>query len=255
VEEVVKSIAARFAGRAKARSLVAAWRLAERAIRGFHPNPLYFLWGPWYRLWVRPLVPDIAAIPEADRAYYERKMLTTHHNPNRVDLSRDVLFHLMDAAEAAKAVSRIDRRALPHLGRALDRLEGEDAPVFVDLRDRLTALSHWMVTRRNVAAWIAGVKGFLETTAPKKRGKHRADLAEMVSSEIANIRGLRKFLAGCETEVMAVSRGEETTFIHDGKFDDHLAKKIELMKRYGRRKPRIDPDFLWRTGGWEPGSV
>jgi hypothetical protein len=143
-------------------------------------------------------------------------------------------------------VTRIDRRALPHLARAIERLEREEAPVFVDLRDRLTALSHWMTTRRNVAAWIAGVKGFLETGAPK----HRADLAEMVKSEIANIRGLRKFLAGCGTEVMAVSEGEETTFIHDATFDDHLARKIDLMKRYGRRKPRIDPDFLWRTGGW-----
>ena len=62
---------------------MAAWRLAEKAIRGFMPNPLYFLWGVWYRLWIRPLVPDIDAIPEAERAYYEREMLSTHHNPNR----------------------------------------------------------------------------------------------------------------------------------------------------------------------------
>ena len=247
VEAVTLSIAARFAGRAKARSLVSVWRLAEKAIRGFMPNQLYFLWGPWYRLWVRPLVPDIDAIPSAEREYYEGAMLSTHHNPNRVDLSRDVLFHLMDAALGAKAVSRIDRRALPHLKRALDRLAGEEAPVFVDLRDRLTALRHWMMTRRNVASWIANVKGYLGTTAKKKRAAHRTALAEMVRSEIANARGLREFLASCETEVMAVSAGEETTFIYDAKFGDHLAKKIDLMKRYGHRAPRIDADFMWRV--------
>jgi len=235
VEGVIRSIAARFAGRGKARSLVAAWRLVEKAIRGFMPNPLYFLWGPWYRLWVRPLVPDIDAIPEKEREYYEKRMLSTHHNPNRVDLSRDVLFHLMDAREAAKAVSRIDRRALPHLARALDRLAGEDAPVFIDLRDRLNALRHWMITRRNVASWIANVKGHLETTGEKKRAAHRKALAGMVSSEIANVKGLRTFLAACETEVMSVSAGEETTFIYDATFDDHLGRKMLRSARSADR--------------------
>ena len=63
-------------------------------------------------------MPDIEAIPERERAYYERHLLTTHHNPTRVDLSRDVLFDLMTPALAAKAARRIDRRALPPLAQA-----------------------------------------------------------------------------------------------------------------------------------------
>ena len=59
------------------------------------PNPLYLSWGVWYRILVRPLVPDIDRIPETEREYYERHMLATHHNPTRVDPSRDALWELI----------------------------------------------------------------------------------------------------------------------------------------------------------------
>ncbi|MHC4471395.1 MAG: hypothetical protein ACYS99_10565 [Planctomycetota bacterium] len=243
VDGVVGEIAADFAG-ARADALVDAWRLTEEAIRGFDPNPLYFTWGVWYRLQVRPLVPDIEAIPTEERAYYENVMLSTHHNPNRVDLSRDVLFTLMSPARAAKAAARIDRNALPKLDAAIDAADGFD-----DLRDRLVALRCWMTTRRSVAVWIANVKGYLATKNENRRAGCRRRLAEMVEAEIANARSLLRLWRESDTEFMAISKGSETTFIYDDRFGDHLVRKIDLMERYGDREPRIDDDLMYRVAG------
>ena len=89
----IERIARGWAGERFAGTLCEAWRLAEEAILAY-PNvtPLYSTMGfVWYRLWVRPLVPNIEAIEARDRAYYQDFMCTTPHNPNNVDLSRDVL--------------------------------------------------------------------------------------------------------------------------------------------------------------------
>ena len=77
-------------------TLLQAWSLVEDAIEAFpHVSALYSMYGfVWYRLWVRPLVPNIEAIPLEERAYYQNHMCTTPHNPNNVDLARDVLFQL-----------------------------------------------------------------------------------------------------------------------------------------------------------------
>jgi len=250
VEDIVSAVARDGVGTERQAVLVQAWRQVDRAVRGFMPNPLYFLWGVWYRLWVRPLVPDIEAIPERERAYYEKHLLSTHHNPTRVDLSRDVLFDLMDAATARKAVARIDRHALPPLDRALEILDAHaDHPLFLDQRDRVEALRCWFATRRSVAAWIANVHGFLQARNAKTRAACRRRLIHMVLSEIANAERLLALRRRSRTTFMAVSAGRETTFIYDRNFDRHLERKIRLMKRYGDRPPRIDEGIIWRVRG------
>jgi hypothetical protein len=254
VETALGETAAGWIGEEHAAALVEVWRETEQAIRGFMPNPLYFCWGVWYRILVRPLVPDIDAIPDRERAYYERHVLTTHHNPTRVDLSRDVLFRLMTPALAAKAARRIDRRALPRLARArawLGRLQAAagDADVLADLADRLEALTYWMTTRRSVATWIADVHGYLATSSATKRRTCRRRLTEMVTAEIENARALLALWKRSPVDFMAVSEGEETTFIYDRSFGAHLKRKIRLMERYGDREPRIDEDLMWRVEG------
>jgi hypothetical protein len=247
VETALHSIARSYVG-PDAEALVSVWRQTEKAIRRFMPNPLYFLWGVWYRLLIRPLVPNIEAIPVADRAYYERHLLSTHHNPNRVDLSRDVLFDLVSVEEAAVAVQRIEERALPALdkARALLAKLGEHE-VFTDLRDRLDALRCFMVTRAHVAAWIANVRGYMETEDPERHAAQRKALSRMVRAEIANTKELLALLTRSDTELMSISSGEETTFIYDERFAGYLEQKIELMKKYGGRKPHIDFDLKWRV--------
>ena len=259
VDEHVNAIAAEWAGEEHAAPLVRAWREAEAAIRGYVPNPLYVLWSVWYRLLTRPLVPDIEGIPARERAYYERHMLTTHHNPNRNDLARDVLFTLMTPAEARRAVRRTDAHSLPRIDRAVALLEARveslgrrrdpGRAVLVDQRDRLRGLRSWLTTGRNVSAWIADVHGYLEAPDRRTRRACRQRLARMVADEIANARALLTLWRTTRVRFMAVAEGEESTFLYGKRFPHQVARKIALMERYGDLEPRIDRDIQWRVAG------
>jgi hypothetical protein len=249
VDRVVAELAEEWVGPRAASRLVRVWRDTDRAIRAFHPNPLYFSWNVWYRILTRPLVSDIEAIPERERRYYERHVLTTHHNPTRFDLRRDVLFDLMTPQVAARAVKRIDRGALPLLERAIGRLESaaEEGEVFSDQLDRLRALRCWFVTNRNVCAWIADVHGYLDSDDRRVRAACRARLREMIESEIANAKALLDLWRESETVFMAIAEVGETTFIHGRRFGAQLRNKIRLMEEYRDLPPRIDPEVMWRV--------
>ncbi|MEW6744959.1 MAG: hypothetical protein AB1486_19570 [Planctomycetota bacterium] len=251
IEETVLEIASGWAGRSEARALVRAWRLLERGIRGFVPNPLYFSWGVWYRILVRPLVPDIEKIPERERAYYERFLLATHHNPTRFDLARDVLFQLMTPEEAESAVRRDDTACLPWLERALELLERESRDgaeaVLADQRDRARALRCWCTTYRNVAEWIVTVHGYLRAKGGEARAAFEGRLQEMIDFEVANACELLELWESSATVFMAISREAETTFVYDGHFGQHLCRKIALMERYRHERPHIDSGVMWRV--------
>ena len=201
----------------------------------------------WYRIWIRPLVPDIDAIPEEDRKYYESHLLATPHNPNRIDLNMDILFELGGPELARRIADRIDANALPPLVSLLERLEnvdefgpGEgDLRVFVDLRDRLRGLKCWYTTQRNVQAWIAGVHGFLRSRTDRERDQHRDYLDRMMDSEIESTKAL----------IMVVSELGESTHMYGNNFAEHLERKLDLMDRYRSLPPRIDPNFIWRVPG------
>ena len=139
--------------------------------RGFPvPVQIYSGWGVWYRLLVRPIVPDIEKISEEDRAYYEQFLLAPPHNRCRVDFRYDVGFDLITPQDAMTCLTLIDANVLPAAADAL-RLAGElkakaategERSVAVDLYDRMVALHCWYRTQRNVTAWIAGVHTYLE---------------------------------------------------------------------------------------------
>ena len=250
IDETVKEIAVSWAGKSQAARMVRAWRLTDQAIRCYHPNPLYLSWNCWYRILTRPLVPDIEKIPERQRSYYEDHVLTTHHNPTRFDLRRDVLFDLMPPEIAAKSVKRIDRSSLPKLERAIKTLEEADAgthELLVDQLDRLRALRCWMITNRNVAVWIETVHGYLDTKNRARRAAYRKRLREMIRLEIANAKELLHLWKRSKTVFMAVAEEKDTTFIHSPQFGDHLRRKIRLMERYGDHPPYIDPNVMWRV--------
>ncbi|MFC1726763.1 hypothetical protein ACFL4T_14160, partial [candidate division KSB1 bacterium] len=109
IDKIVEKMAKKWAGEKYSGDLRKFWTYVEEGIRNYLPVFLYSLWGiTWYRLWIRPLIPDIEKISENDSKYYEEHMLTTPHNPTRVDLNRDVGFTLMPLDFARKTVERID---------------------------------------------------------------------------------------------------------------------------------------------------
>jgi hypothetical protein len=255
----IADIARRWAGAELAPALTRAWSLAEQAILAF-PNisTLYSTIGfTWYRLWARPLVPNIEAIPRKQRAYYEDFMCTTPHNPNNVDLSRDVLFRLTTAEKSRVDVERIDRGVWAPLDRAIARLESA-APkaeatlgarnVIADQTARLQALRCWLMTQRNVAAWVAGVYGWMEASSAARKQRYRAMLDDMIEKEIANSEALMR-LADAGVEFMATTDKGETPLMHGRNLKELLRRRVRLMARHKDDEPFIDHEYTMRMAG------
>jgi hypothetical protein len=253
VDAVLERAATEWVGAGRAEALTALWDRVDAAVERLPAVPLYSDFGfVWMRLWTRPLVPDIEAIPEAERRYYERLMVSPANNPNINDLSKDVLFELLTEASGRRKARQFDDNVLPRLDRALADARAAAAAsedgraVFADLRDRIRALRCWATTMRNTCAWVAGVHGALEADDEARAQGCRQEIREMVESEIANARDLLDLWRTASTEFMLVADGGATPFVHGERFGEHLERKIDLMQAYGDRPPAIDEGIVWR---------
>jgi hypothetical protein len=259
VDGTIQEIAEQYTGPEFADVLKQGWQSVDLSVRSFVPLSIYTSYGVvWQRLFVRPLVPDIDAIPEEDRSYYENYMCTSIHNPNRIDLSRDVLFELLSTEYANKARKLIENNVWGPLDSALqifeqnltkaERIKNKRAiSVFRDQLDRCRALRCLFVTLQNTATWIYAVRQYLETSNPKLKNQCRNILEKMIDSEIQNSRDLIALWENSPVEWMIVSGEKETPFIYGGNFPDLLRKKIVLMKKYRNAVPRIDPEYMFRV--------
>jgi hypothetical protein len=252
----LRSQSAKWVGENLAADLVKVWRHVDAAFRSF-PIPIwiYAAWSVWYRLAVRPLIPNLEIISESDRAYYENFLLAAPHNRNRVDLRYDVGFDLIEPAAAALAVRHMDEDLFPEINTAIALLDGMFAlaateaatACLADQFDRLRALRCWFGTQRNVAAWVASVHGYLESATEKIRRECKTMLRHLVLDEIENTKALLRLWKTAKTNWMIVSAVGETTFIYGKNFGDLLQRKIELMAGRENDEPFIDPDFQWRV--------
>ena len=241
----------------EAAALVRAWRMADSAVGAFPDVPLYGNgWAfAWYRHWVRPFVPDIGAIPLAERTYYERYMIATFNNPTLVDFGADALWLLMDTPRASAIVRQADSLAFGPLDRGIALLRSlapsgpsPQGPV-TDQRDRLVALRCYYRTLRNIAGWVAGVHGYLDARNQGAREQSLRALRETIDDEIANASALRDLWKASRTEFMPVASVGENSGLYGENFGGLLGKKIDLMRRHRNDTPAIDPAFMWRAPG------
>lgn len=259
VGRALQAIARDYAGAELAPDLVRGWRLVEQAIRHFTPMSLYSGFGTvWNRLLVRPLVPDIDRIPDADRAYYEKFLVGAVHNPNKVDLAKDVLFQLISKEYACRAYHRIDRNVWKPLDGAV-KLFGQKSiearrrrlvrphDVFQDQYYRARALRCLYRTLRNAAVWIYAVYEYMESRSEKKKNNCRALLKDMIDQEIRNTRDWIKLWREAPLEWMAISGFGETPFIYGENFPELLEKKIVLMRAHRNDAPFIDAEYMYRV--------
>lgn len=261
IDEFIERMAGRWVGSELSGKLIDAWKLFERAYRAYPPMFLYSGFGHvWYKLWIRPIIPDIERIPEVQRAYYEDFMLTTPHNPTRVDFNRDVLFVLSTPEHARKTMQRIDENvygalndAIQCLEKVCDSLDETDLrrKVFTDQRDRMIGFKCWVRTLRNVAAWIAGVHTYLNSNDPSVKAENRKLVHDLVLDEIENAKELLRLWETSNTEFMIISETGETSFIYGENIGQKIRRKIELMQGRENDEPYIDPDFMWRVPGYE----
>ncbi len=252
IDESIAGIAKKWAGEENYKNLVEAWNYTEEAIKNFPIlTVLYCIYGfTWYRLWTRPYVPNIEAIPETERRYYEEFMCTTPHNPNNVDLAKDVLFELATQEKAENTVKRMDENVWQSIEKAIDILDksykSTGAEVFYDQRERVKALKYWFKTYRNVAAWVAGVHGYLNSKSEADKKRYREMVAEMMKSEINNSLELIELWETTKIEFMAISDIGETPLIYGEDLGKQLRTKVDLMKKHQNDEPFIDPDYMMK---------
>jgi len=260
IDETVAKIARRWVGEKLAVDLVQIWKLAEQALRHLPPLPLYSNFGfVWMRTWVRPIVPNIEAVPKAERAYYEKFMVSMPNNPSMVDLGRDVLFDLISREYGEKYVERVDANVWKPLDAAIaladsrntDGLPFSGPSVFLDQRDRLRGLRCWIGTQRSTAAWVTGVYGYLEAKDAATKQRCRNFLKTLVADEIQFARDLLQLWETSPINWMVVSKVAETSYIYGENLGELIRKKIALMEKYGDVEPYIDPNFIWRVPGYE----
>ena len=256
VDSVVARYAQRWAGSRHAPAVVRAWYIADSTVRHFPSVPLYQGYGfVSFRLWVRPLVPDIARIPEKQRAYYEDFMLSNFYNPALVDLSKNALWTLVPVETAREIIESCDRMGWKPLLDAIDILSAEiDAAesasphgrFLIDQRDRLQALVCYYRTLENTARWIVGVHGYLDAGSDGKRQHHRRMLRTMMQDEIENSRNLKSLLLSSETPFTPISAVGENWYTYGENLSQLVQKKIDLMQRHMDDEPFIDADFMWK---------
>ena len=252
--DALDGVAHRWAGEEHTADLVEIWMKADAAVRAYPAGvPMSTFGFPWFRLWVRPMVPDIDAIPEADRAYYERFLLATFNNPARVDLNNDMMWNFLSVEEAGKMKAALDTRVLPPLreaiaqcGAVVEGLGEDSTSVFADLQERLRAGCCYYRTMRNVLAWIEAVHGYIQADPARDRQRYRLLARAMVDDELENARELLALWNEGRTTFMPVSAVAETLHIYGENFGDHLERKIALMEAHRGDEPRIDPNYMWR---------
>ncbi len=257
--ELLARKAEEWAGNA-APSALEVWRTVDDAVRAFPiPMWIYSAWGVWYRLAVRPIVPNIDAVPEKERRYYEKFLLATPHNRCRVDFRYDVGFDLLAPDRAWRAFDFMDKNVIPPIDKAMALLvearndaSGAGPVEFIeDQLERVKGLRSWMLTQRNVTAWVAGVHTYLETSDPVRRTESRKVLHDMVLSEIRNAEDLLGLWNSSKRKWMILSAVGETTFIYYRNFGELLKRKIALMKGHENDEPYVDPDYQWRLSTFD----
>ncbi len=250
-DEILRTAATAMAGEDRAEDLVRFWLLADAAVRAYPADiPLGTFAFAWFRLWVRPFVPDIDAIPEGERRYYERFLLATFNNPARIDLNADMLWHYMTVEQAAERRDRIDTLVVPPLDRAIGGLRvvcATAAPgVFPDLLDRLLTARTYFITMRNTMAWTSAVHGYGGAATSDERARCRRESVAMVDAECANARDLLALWERSPRHLFPVSGTAESLHIYGENFGELLRKKIALMERHREDEPRVDGRYMWR---------
>lgn len=249
LDTVLTMAAHRWAGSSGAQTLVETWRLAEEAVRAFPRSVPYTTFAfPWFRLWVRPFVPNIDTIPERERSYYERFLLATFNNPARVDFNNDMMWNFLTVPEAAATKQRFDEEVLPKLDLAISRCGDRTERVFGDLHDRLVAYRCFCTTMRNTMAWTESVHGYLAARGDTKT-KYRSLCREMVEHEMSNAKAFLQLLRQSSVDFMPVSTTCETLHIYGENVEELVENKIRLMEAHIDDEPYIDPAYMWRMPG------
>ena len=256
VDQIINETAVSWVGSEKAPQLVEAWQICDQVVRNFPPVTLYEGYGFYtLRLWNRPFVPNIENIPDKERAFFEKYINAIFNNPNLVDYGADALWTLISKEDAEKIVNECDKMGWKPLNKAISILEKtlktvpKDSPaynVFIDQRDRYKGLKCYYKTLENLAAWIAGVHGYIDSDDSATKREKLKMVREMIADEIENSKDLLNLWQNSKVDFMPISDLTETMYTYGDNFGELLQKRIELMEKHKNDTPYVNPNFMWR---------
>ena len=258
-KELLRRKAFKWVGEEGADQLVDLWLQADDAYRSF-PAPVNVLaiWCTWYRILVRPFVPNFEALSEEDRAYYEDFHLGHVNNRIRTDFRREINFEFCTPEYAGKCRHAMTNESLLSIAKAIELAEAglnsaesnsSSSDVWIHHLERLKGSQSWLRSQRNIAAWIEGVHGYIESDKPEEKKRCQKLVRETVLDEKANAQLLLAHVESAKTEWMVQSEVGETTFIYGDNIADLIRKKIALMEGRENDTPHVDPDYIWRVPG------
>lgn len=257
LDKAIQEKAELWAGKKHAPQLIEIWQRCEQLYRSFPSMALYAGYGfSTLRPWVRPFVPNIENIPDAEREYYEKYLNAIFNNPTLIDFGADMLWTLISKEEAEKIVAQFDQKMMKQIddlinfiNQIINGLKVDDAAykVFIDQRDRMRGFQCYSRTLRNLNAWIANVHGYVDSKDQQTKQKHLKMVREMIDDEIENIKNLLDLWQTSKVDFMPISDLTESMYIYcDKNFADLLKKKIDLMEKHKNDMPYINPNFMWR---------
>jgi hypothetical protein len=171
-------------------------------------------------------------------------------------LSRDVLFRIVTPEKSQLNVQRIDDNLWKPLDQAISILSDKLSAVssqlsaistnaIFDQLIRLRALRCWFMTQRNVAAWIAGVYGYMDDTGEDAKKRWHKYLKDAIQKEIANSHEVLELLdAGIE--FMTLTDQGESPLVYGTNLRELIPKRIQLMEEHIDDEPYIDHNYIER---------
>lgn len=256
VDTVIADQAKRWVGSSHKDSLIQFWKDSDEISRNAPVWPLFGNQGfAWYRMWTRPLVPNIEKIPVIDRAYYEDYILSHFNNPHHIDFKADCLWEIHTVEEMREFLDRYDTSTLPRLEelienviKVVEAVSTEDGAhkIFDDLAQRLTAYFHYNRTLRNVAAWIVHVHGFIAASDSDAKATHEKAVQLLIDDELENTRQFISFCQSKSIHFMPIHERGEWMHDYGPNFVDGLNRKVKLMESYRNHPPHINPHYIWR---------
>jgi hypothetical protein len=131
----------------------------------------------------------------------------------------------------------------------LESIDSEETPEIIhDQLIRIKALRCWIMTSRNVAAWVSAVHGYLATDNALKKENCIASLKSTIELEIENSLSLVELLDD-DIEFMAMTDKGETPLMHGINLKEKIRMRIKLMKEHMEDEPYIDPDYIQKISG------
>jgi hypothetical protein len=237
LDQLQRQLAERWCNRdaVSVEALLEAWRLGNDALEAW-PRVNWYSGGvgrTQSRWLIRPLVPDITKLTDAERAGWERCIFPLPWDIARQNVSFEGGIRFFEDEEFRRVIKATDEKVIPLLQQAISVLEvalkKNPLTVLEDQRDRYRGIMLCYRSDRNLFAVQVATNDYLLRQGDPV--ELRAKIREAIRSEIENTQEWIKALSTSRTQFFRIAQEEETPFVYLTPIED-MKLKLEVMPRH-----------------------